>query len=39
MQPDSAIYRARRQRVLDEMGEVVLVIATAPEVPRNRDTH
>ena len=39
MQPDSAIYRARRQRVLDEMGEGVMVIATAPEVPRNRDTH
>jgi len=39
MQPDSAIYRARRQRVLDEMGDGVMVIATAPEVPRNRDTH
>jgi Xaa-Pro aminopeptidase len=39
MQPDSAIYRARRERVLNEMGEGVMVIATAPEVPRNRDTH
>jgi Xaa-Pro aminopeptidase len=39
MQPDSAIYRARRERVLQEMGEGVMVIATAPEVPRNRDTH
>ncbi|MEW5967705.1 MAG: aminopeptidase P N-terminal domain-containing protein [Pseudomonadota bacterium] len=39
MQPDSAIYRARRERVLDEMGEGVMIIATAPEVPRNRDTH
>ncbi len=39
MQPDSAIYRARRQRVLEQMGEGVMVIATAPEVPRNRDTH
>lgn len=39
MQPDSAIYRARRERVLNEMGEGVMIIATAPEVPRNRDTH
>lgn len=36
---DNSIYRLRRQRVLDEMGEGVMVIATAPEVPRNRDTH
>jgi len=39
MQPDAAIYRARRERVMNEMGEGVMVIATAPEVPRNRDTH
>ncbi|AAZ98287.1 putative XAA-PRO aminopeptidase [Thiobacillus denitrificans ATCC 25259] len=39
MQPDSAIHRARRERVLEQMGEGVMVIATAPEVPRNRDTH
>ncbi len=39
MQPDAAIYRARRERVLAQMGEGVMVIATAPEVPRNRDTH
>ncbi len=39
MQPDAAIYRARRERVMAEMGEGVMVIATAPEVPRNRDTH
>ena len=39
MQPDSAIYRARRERVIDAMGEGVMVIATAPEVARNRDTH
>ena len=39
MQPDSAIYRARRERVLDALGEGVMIIATAPEVPRNRDTH
>jgi len=39
MQPDSAIYRARRERVLEQLGEGVMVIATAPEVARNRDTH
>jgi Xaa-Pro aminopeptidase len=39
MRPDLEIYRARRQRVLEEMGEGVMVIATAPEVPRNRDSH
>lgn len=39
MQPDAAIYRARRERMIAEMGEGVMVIATAPEVPRNRDTH
>ncbi|MFN3750628.1 MAG: aminopeptidase P N-terminal domain-containing protein [Thiobacillus sp.] len=39
MQLDAAIHRARRERVLNEMGEGVMVIATAPEVPRNRDTH
>jgi hypothetical protein len=31
MQPDAAIYRARRERVIAEMGEGVMVIATAPE--------
>jgi Xaa-Pro aminopeptidase len=39
MQPDAALYRARRERVIETMGEGVMVIATAPEVPRNRDTH
>ncbi len=39
MQPDAAIYRARRERVIAEMGEGAMVVATAPEVPRNRDTH
>lgn len=39
MQPDAAIHRARRERVIAELGEGVMVIATAPEVPRNRDTH
>jgi Xaa-Pro aminopeptidase len=36
---DTSVYRQRRSRVLDEMGEGVMVIATAPEVARNRDTH
>ncbi len=36
---DAEVYRARRARVLAEMGAGVLVLATAPEVARNRDTH
>ncbi len=36
---DISVYRQRRSRALDEMGEGVMVIATAPEVARNRDTH
>lgn len=36
---DTNIYRQRRQRSLEQMGEGVMVIATAPEVPRNRDSH
>ena len=36
---DTTIYRQRRQRILEQMGEGVMVIATAPEVARNRDTH
>lgn len=32
-------YRQRRRRVMREMGEGVMVIATAPEVVRNRDSH
>ncbi|MFZ5483064.1 MAG: Xaa-Pro aminopeptidase [Pseudomonadota bacterium] len=32
-------YRLRRRRVLRDMAEGVLVIATAPEVVRNRDSH
>ncbi|KAB2312509.1 M24 family metallopeptidase [Betaproteobacteria bacterium SCN2] len=36
---DNIVYRQRRQRILDEMGEGVMVVATAPEVARNRDTH
>ncbi|MEW6131735.1 MAG: aminopeptidase P N-terminal domain-containing protein [Pseudomonadota bacterium] len=36
---ENTVYRWRRSRVLDQMGEGVMVIATAPEVARNRDTH
>ena len=32
-------FHQRRQRVLDRMGEGVMVIATAPETVRNRDAH
>ncbi len=39
MQPDLAIHRARRDRVIEKMGTGVLVLATAPEVIRNRDAH
>ncbi|MCU0840392.1 MAG: aminopeptidase P N-terminal domain-containing protein [Thiobacillaceae bacterium] len=39
MQPDITPYLARRRRVLERLGEGVMVIATAPEALRNRDTH
>ncbi len=32
-------FRQRRLRVLEQMGEGVMVIATAPEAVRNRDAH
>lgn len=34
-----AHYRQRRRRVMHRMAEGVMVIATAPEVIRNRDSH
>ncbi len=37
--PDSELYRQRRRQVMREMGEGVMVIATAPEAVRNRDSH
>lgn len=37
--PDRDLYRQRRRRVMREMAEGVMVIATAPEVVRNRDSH
>lgn len=36
---DIAIYRSRRQRLAQAIGEGVAVIPTAPERIRNRDTH
>ncbi len=39
MQPDIGIHRARRARLLETLGEGVLILATAPEAIRNRDTH
>jgi Xaa-Pro aminopeptidase len=37
--PDSELYRQRRRRVMKAMGEGVMVVATAPEVVRNRDAY
>ena len=37
--PNLALHRTRRERVLEKMGTGVLVLATAPEVIRNRDAH
>ncbi len=39
MQPDIATHRARRARLLETLGEGVLILATAPEAIRNRDAH
>jgi len=39
MQPDIAIHCARRDRVIEKMGAGVMILASAPEVIRNRDTH
>ncbi|NWG86174.1 MAG: aminopeptidase P N-terminal domain-containing protein [Hydrogenophilaceae bacterium] len=33
------VFRKRRERVLEQIGEGVMVIATAPEAVRNRDAH
>ena len=39
MQPDIGIHRARRARLLETLGEGVLILATATETIRNRDAH
>lgn len=36
---DPALHRGRRQRLLDALGEGVLLIPTAPETLRNGDVH
>jgi Xaa-Pro aminopeptidase len=37
--PNLASHRARRTRLLETLGEGVLILATAPETIRNRDAH
>jgi Xaa-Pro aminopeptidase len=39
MRPDIPARIERRRRLAESMASGVLVIATAPEVPRNRDSH
>ena len=36
---DAAIYTDRRERLAASLGDGIAIVATAPEVPRNRDTH
>jgi len=36
---DPAIYADRRARLAAQLGDGIAIVATAPEVPRNRDTH
>lgn len=36
---DAEIFRARRQRVCDAIGESIAIVRTAPEAVRNRDSH
>jgi Xaa-Pro aminopeptidase len=38
MLPEAQVRRARRERVMEAMGEGVMILATAPELLRNRDT-
>ncbi|MDP2834878.1 MAG: aminopeptidase P N-terminal domain-containing protein [Pseudomonadota bacterium] len=39
MQPDLDTHRARRASLLKTLGEGVLILSTAPEAHRSRDTH
>lgn len=39
MRPELTCHAHRRQRLLEKMGEGVLVLAAGAEVVRNRDTH
>jgi Xaa-Pro aminopeptidase len=36
---DAAIHTDRRARLAATLGDGIAIVATAPEVPRNRDTH
>ena len=36
---DASVYASRRARLAAALGEGIAIVATAPEVPRNRDTH
>ncbi|MGC6488494.1 MAG: aminopeptidase P N-terminal domain-containing protein [Planctomycetota bacterium] len=37
--PDPSLHRARRQRLLNALGDGVLILPTAPEATRNSDVH
>ncbi|MEC9046814.1 MAG: aminopeptidase P N-terminal domain-containing protein [Planctomycetota bacterium] len=37
--PDPSLHRARRQRLLNTLGDGVLILSTAPETRRNGDVH
>ena len=36
---DASIHASRRARLAAALGDGIAIVATAPEVPRNRDTH
>ncbi|OJW94646.1 aminopeptidase P N-terminal domain-containing protein [Thiobacillus sp. 65-1402] len=36
---DASVYANRRARLAAALGDGIAIVATAPEVPRNRDTH
>ncbi len=36
---DASIHAGRRARLAASLGDGIAIVATAPEVPRNRDTH
>jgi len=36
---DASVHASRRARLAAALGDGIAIVATAPEVPRNRDTH
>lgn len=36
---DATLYAGRRARLAAALGDAIAIVSTAPEVPRNRDTH